>query len=216
MLVIGLTGGIGSGKSTVSHFLSQLGAVVLNADEIGHEMFKPYTAVWQEVVATFGRGILKPDDEIDRSRLGEVVFNDPQARARLNQIMHPRIYELAKERIEQCRQQGAKVVVLEAALLLETNWTPLVDEVWVTVAPEAIVIERTCNRTGLTVAQAEARIRSQLPSEERVKQADVVIDTDCDLAEVKAKAEELWRRLIAHEGKDQTNISTKGEKGDHS
>lgn len=213
-MVIGLTGGIGSGKSTVSEFLSQLGAVIVNADEVGHETFRPYTEAWQEVVGTFGRAILKPNDEIDRSKLGDVVFNDPQALARLNQIMHPRIYEMVKERVEQYRLQGVEVVVLEAPLLLEANWPSLVDEAWVTVAPDATILERVCNRTGLTLSQAQARIRSQLSSEERLKHADVVINTDCDLAEVKAKVEELWRRLIAHEGKDQADISPKREKKD--
>jgi len=201
-VVIGLTGGIGSGKSTVSQFLSQLGAAVLNLDEMGHEILKPYTEAWQEIVTTFGRGILKPDDEIDRNKLGELVFNDPQVREWLNQVMHRRIYDRAKERIEQCQSQGAEVVVLEGAVLLEARlkagWTPLTDEIWVTVAPEATLIERVCNRTGLTPAQAQARIRSQLPSEERLKHADIVIDTDCNLTEVKAKVGELWRRLIAH------------------
>jgi dephospho-CoA kinase len=196
-VVIGLTGGIGSGKSTVAQFLSQLGAVILNTDEMGHELFQPYKEAWREIVATFGRGVLQPNDEIDRSKLSEVVFNDPQARARLNQIMHPRILELVKQRIQQSRLQGAEVIVVEAALLMRVNWPPLLDEVWVTVAPEAVAIERTCNRSGLTPAQVKARIRSQLPVEEMVKQADVVIDTHCDLAELKAKVEELWGRLAS-------------------
>ena len=195
MVVIGLTGGIGSGKSTVSRILSQLGAVVLDADKVGHELLQPYTEAWQEVVATFGREILLPNDEVDRQKLGGIVFNDAQALSRLNQIMHPRMYLRMKEKIEELRKQGVEVVVLEAAVLLEANWTSLVDEVWVTTASEATVIRRARERSGLNEAQVLARIHSQLPSEERIKKTDVVIDNDCSLAELEAKVSKLWERL---------------------
>ncbi len=198
MKIIGLTGGIASGKSTVSQFLKELGAVTIDADKVGHEAFKPNTETWREVVSAFGKGILNPDGEIDRQKLGKIVFSDSQALTRLNQIVHPRIYALAKARIEDYRRQGVKVVVLEAPLLLEVDPPSLadeVDEVWVTVAPEAVVLKRLKDKTELSEAQSLARIRSQLPSEERVKHADVVIDTDCGLDEMKARVEKLWRRL---------------------
>lgn len=198
MKIIGLTGGIASGKSTVSQFLKELGAVTIDADKVGHEAFKPDTETWREVVDAFGKEILNPDGEIDRQKLGKIVFSDSQALARLNQIVHPRIYALAKARIEDYRRQGVKVVVLEAPLLLEVDSPSLadeVDEVWVTVAPEAVVLKRLKDKTELSEAQSLARIRSQLPSEERVKHADVVIDTDCGLDEMKARVEKLWRRL---------------------
>ena len=198
MKVIGLTGGIGSGKSTVSRFLEELGAVTIDADKVGHEAFKPGTETWREVVAAFGKEILNPDGEIDRQKLGKIVFSDSQALARLNQIVHPRIYALAKAKIEDYRRRGVGVVVLEAPLLLEVGRPSLadeVDEVWVTVAPEAVVLKRLEKKTGLSQAQSRARIRSQLPSKERLKHADVVINTDCRLDELKAKVEKLWRRL---------------------
>lgn len=198
MKIIGLTGGIASGKSTVSQFLKELGAVTIDADKVGHEAFKPNTETWREVVDAFGKEILAPDGEIDRQKLGKIVFSDSQALARLNQIVHPRIYALAKARIEDYRRQGVKVVVLEASLLLEVDPPSLadeVDEVWVTVAPEAVVLKRLKDKTELSEAQSLARIRSQLPSEERVKHADVVIDTDCGLDEMKVRVEKLWRRL---------------------
>src|SRR3989304_6153339 len=97
--VIGLTGGIGSGKSTVSQFLAELGAVILDADKVGHEAFKPDTELWHEVVAAFGRGILKPSDEIDRNKLSEIVFSHSESLSRLNQIMHPRMYEMVKAQL---------------------------------------------------------------------------------------------------------------------
>lgn len=193
MKVIGLTGGIGSGKSTVSQFLIELGAVILDADRVGHEAFKPDTNVWREVVATFGRQILTPNGNIDRKKLGEMVFGNPESLLRLNQIMHPRMYEIVKAQLEEYRRQGVSVVVLEAPLLLEAGWTSLVDEVWVTVAPEATVLRRLREKSGLSEQQSLARIRSQLPPEERVKHANMVINTDCSLDELKAKVKELWQ-----------------------
>jgi dephospho-CoA kinase len=197
MKVIGLTGGIGSGKSTVSRFLAELGAAIINADKIGHEVFNPDAEVWREVVAAFGKQVVAANGTIDRKKLGAIVFGNPEARIRLNQIMHPRIYDVVKAQLEEYRRQKASVVVLEAPLLLEAGWTSLVDEVWVTTASEDTVLKRLRGRTGLSEAESKARIRSQLPMEERVRYADVVIDTDCDLDKLKAKVEELWRKLQA-------------------
>jgi len=195
MKVIGLTGGIGSGKSTVSRFLAELGAVILDADKVGHEAFKPGTELWREVVAAFGRQILTPNGDINREKMGEIVFGNPESLARLNQIMHPRMYEIVKAQLEKFRGRGVKVVVLEAPLLIEAGWTSLVDEVWVTVAAEATVLSRLQEQEGLSREQSLARIHSQLSSEERIRQADVVINTDCDLDELRARVGELWRGL---------------------
>ncbi len=200
MIVIGLTGGILSGKTTVSQTLAQRGAVIIDADKIGHEAYKPDTKTWQQVVAAFGRDILEENGEIDRKKLGEIVFNDPQALSRLNQIVHPVMHSMMKQEIERLRREGAQVVVLEAAVLIEANWTDLVNEVWVTVAPEETVVKRLKNRGGLSEEEARARIRSQISSEERAKHADVIIDTDCELAEVEAKVEELWQGLQWKQG----------------
>jgi len=195
MKVIGLTGGIGSGKSTVSQFLKELGAVIIDADKAGHETFKPNTEAWREVVAAFGREVLLPNNEVDRSKLGEIVFNDAEAMTRLNRIMHPRIYQTVQSRLEKLRQQGVAVVVLEAAILIEADWTPLVDEVWVTVTPESMVLERLEKQRGLEKEQTLSRIRSQMSAEERTKHADVVINNDGNLEAVKAKVRELWAGL---------------------
>jgi len=197
MKVIGLTGGIGSGKSTVSKFLAELGAVIIDADKVGHEALKPDTEAWREVVAAFGRQILTPDGDINREKLGEIVFRNPESLSRLNQIMHPRMYDIVKAQLEGYRKQGVGVVVLEAPLLIEANWTSLVDEVWVTVAPQSTVLGRLKEKLGLSEPESLARIHSQLPSEERVKHADVIIDTDCDLDELRAKVEKLWEGLHA-------------------
>ena len=195
--VIGLAGGIGSGKSTVSQCLAELGAVILDADKIGHEAFKPNTEAWHEVVATFGKQILTPSGEVDRKKLGEIVFGNAESLSRLNQIMHPRMVDMIKAQIEEYRQQGIDVVALEAAVLIEANWTSLVDEVWVTVASEAMVLKRLKQQRGLEEERTLARIRSQLSAEERVKHADVVINNDGSPDELKAKVKELWERLHA-------------------
>jgi len=195
MKVIGLTGGIGSGKSTVSQFLAELGAVIIDADKVGHEALKPDTEIWQEVVAAFGTAIVKPNGEIDRKKLGEIVFGNPKALARLNKIMHPPMYQMVKAQIEEYQRQGVKVVVLEVPLLIEAGWTSLVDVVWVTVAPEPTVVRRLKEKGELSEPESLARIRSQLSSEERVRHADVVIDTDCPLGDLREKVREQWQRL---------------------
>ncbi len=204
MKVIGLTGGIGTGKSTVSRFLKELGAVIIDTDKVGHELFKPDTDAWREVLAAFGRQILTPQGEVDRNKLGEIVFANPEARAQLNRIMHPRIRNWVKAEIKEYRRQGVKLLVLEVPLLVEVplsmragqpSLSDEVDEVWVTVAPETTVLKRLKERSGISEEQTLARIRSQLSSEERARRADVIIDTDCSLDELRTRVRELWRKL---------------------
>ncbi len=192
MKVIGLTGGIGSGKSTVSRFLAETGAAVINADEVAHEALQSDIELQQEIVADFGDQILTAEGRIDRQRLGGIVFTDPDALARLNRIMHPRLLEMVQAQLESYRQQKTEMVVLEVPLLIEVGWTALVDEVWVTVASEATVLGRLQQQVGLSAKQALARIRAQMPTEERTKHADVVIDTDCSLDELKARVAAKW------------------------
>ena len=195
MKVIGLTGGISSGKSTMAQFLAELGAVIINADEVGHEVSQSGTDVWREVIAAFGSQVITHDKVIDREKLATIIFNDAEARVKLNRIMHPPIYRMVRAQIDRYRRQGIKVVVLEAPLLLEVGWTSLVDEVWVTTTDETKVLERLRKRSGLSESAARARIRSQLPSKERIKHTDVAIDNDGNLAELKIKVEELWENL---------------------
>ncbi|MBN1862529.1 MAG: dephospho-CoA kinase [Dehalococcoidales bacterium] len=195
MKVIGLTGGIASGKSTVSRFLAELGAVVIDADKIGHEVLGSDGKVRRELTAAFGKQILTPGGSVSRRKLGKLVFADPEALTKLNRIMHPRIVARVEAQLERCRRDGVKVVVVEAALLLETGWALLVDEVWVTVANEAIVIKRLKGRSGLSKSESRARLSAQLPVAEMIEQADLVINTDCCLDELEAKVAGLWRGL---------------------
>ena len=193
MTVVGLTGSICSGKSTIAKSLAQMGATVINADEIGHEAYQPHCETWQQVVDAFGKSILTAGDEIDRKKLGDLVFRDPEALKRLNGIMHPGMHRVAEKRIEKSRRDGAEVIVLEAPLLIEAEWLDLVDEVWVAKASELNSLKRCRERSGLSEAQARSRMSSQLSPDEKAKYADVVIDTNVSLAEVEAKVKELWR-----------------------
>ena len=197
MKVIGLTGGIGSGKSTVSRFLAELGAVIIDADKVGHEALKPDTELWREVVAAFGRQILTPSGDIDREKLGEIVFSNPDSLARLNRIMHPCLYNIVKAQLEEYRRQGIGVVVLEVPLLIEAGWTSLVDEVWVTVASKATVLKRLEKQVRLSKSKSLARIRSQLSSAERTRHANVIIDTDGEFDELRANVEKLWDKRVS-------------------
>jgi dephospho-CoA kinase len=196
VVIVGITGGIGSGKSTVSQMLSAKGAAVIDADKLGHELFRPNTDAWHEVVAAFGRGILDHDDEIDRASLADLVFSDPAALDRLNNIMHPRIRRVVEGKIEDFRTQGFKVVVVEAALLIEAGWIDLVDQVWVVAAPEAEAVHRLCSQKGFTEAQAVARIRSQMSPAERAKHAHRVVENDSSLDALDERVERLWRGLL--------------------
>ena len=196
MIVIGLTGGIGSGKSEVSRMLRELGATVIDADRVGHEAYRPHTESWKDLVDEFGRDILLPNGEIDRKKLGARVFSSPQELARLNAIVHPRMYTMMEERLEALRRQGTEVVVMEAAVLIEAGWTPLVDEVWVTTAPEDVAVQRIRQRNGMPGEEVRQRIRSQLSSEERAKQAAVVIENSGGMEELRERVREAWSSRV--------------------
>jgi dephospho-CoA kinase len=127
------------------------------------------------------------------------VFSDPASLTLLNQIVHPRMRQMIEDEIGHLRAKGVNVVVLEAAVLIEAKWNDLVDEIWVTVAPEDVIIDRLQNRSGFTEEQARARIRSQLPTEEKVKHADAIIDTNCSLSDVNFRVLELWEQLQKRE-----------------
>ena len=197
MFVIGLTGGIGTGKTQVSDMLEKLGAAIVNADLLGHQVYVPQSEGWREVVDAFGRDVLRPDGEIDRGKLGPIVFGDPDALQKLNAITHPKIYRLADESFKRLGEQGRDVAVLEAALLIEAKWTPLVDEVWVTTSPEDDVVRRIQERNGLDEEAVRSRISSQMPQEERAADADVVIDNAGDLKDLRSKVQKLWDTRVA-------------------
>ncbi len=196
-MVIGLTGSIGTGKSEAARQLEALGASIISADQVGHEAYTPNTEAWQQVVAAFGDTILGKDGEIDRRKLGEIVFSDPGQLEKLNEIMHPRMARMVADKIKVLRSQGVEVVVVEAALLFEAGWDTLVEEVWVTDSPEQMVIERLKKRNGLSEEEARKRISSQMDRSERLERSDFVIDNSGDMAGLESAIKELWDRRVA-------------------
>ncbi len=196
MIVIGLTGGIGTGKSEVARIFQELGAVLINADQIGHQAYIPHSEIWQEVVKAFGEAILQPTGEIDRKKLGNIVFADPDQLTRLNQIMHPRMARMVAQQVQELREQGADVVVVEAALLFEAGWDSLVGEVWSTESPENLVIKRLQSRSGLSQEEAKKRIDSQMSAEERKSRSQVVVDNSGDLAELDRVVRSIWDHRV--------------------
>ena len=196
MLIIGLTGGIGTGKSEVSRLLESLGAALINADQIGHEAYTPHTETWNLVVDAFGEGILQESGEIDRRKLGAIVFSDPEEMAKLNGIMHPRMARMVSDRIESLREDGAEVAVVEAAVLFEAGWEILVDEVWSTDSPVEAVVERLQAARGIGSEEAQKRIASQMDREERLGRSDVVVDNSGDVADLERTVRGLWESRV--------------------
>lgn len=196
MLTIGLTGGIGTGKSEVSRILGKLGANVIDADQVGHEAYRPDTPIWQEIVTTFGEGILQDNGEVDRKKLGAIVFHDSQSMIILNAIMHPKMADIIRPTIEQFREQGSEAVVLEAALLFEAGWDALVDEVWVTYAPGEVVIGRLQLRNNLLEDEIQRRMSSQSSFEETVSRAQVVVNNSLGIEELTNEVESLWNARV--------------------
>ena len=195
MFVIGLTGGIGTGKTQVSNILKSLGATAINADQVGHEAYLPHTDTWREVVAAFGEDILDSDEQIVRAKLGAIVFSDAAHLRKLNSIVHPRIYAMISDRIESLSGDGVQVAVVEAALLIEAKWTPLADEVWVVTTPRETALSRLSAR-GMTAERAESIIESQMPQNERETYADAIIDNDSGLHELEQSVRDVWDSRI--------------------
>jgi len=200
MKVIGLTGGIGTGKSTVAKYLAELGAAVLDLDKIGHEVMKSDSPAYQRIVSEFGKDILDTRGEIDRARLAKIVFKEPESLRRLNRIVHPGIDKIIDERISTYRRQGVKVVVLEGAAMLEAGKAKQADEIWITTAPEEVVLKRLNKRSGYSEKESRARMRSQLSDKERIKRAKAVIDTGGSMDEVRARVEKEWEALMGRSG----------------
>ena len=195
MVVIGVTGNIGSGKSTVCQLLAGLGAAVIDADESARKTYKPHSPAWREIITAFGPEVLQADGEIDRARLAEVVFFRPQALRQLNRIVHPRAKKIVREQIEEHRRRETKVVALEATLLIEAKWTALVDRVWLVIASREKVLQRFAGDSQAKRSQVLARLDSQVPAEEKLKYADEVIYNDGDMARLREKITGLWNKL---------------------
>ena len=196
---IGLTGGIGCGKTTVAKMLEELGATVIHADAVGHEIYQPNSEGWRRVSAAFGAGILNSDQSIDRKLLGAIVFADPRARDQLNAIVHPLMAAEIRRRIESYRAGGLRQpIILEAAILIEANWRTLVDEVWLVVASKPAVLQRVAAERGLSPDDIDRRMRAQLGDAERRRCAQVVIDNNGSVDDLRAQVQAAWARLTAN------------------
>ena len=196
MFVIGLIGGIGSGKSSVSAMLHSLGVEIIDADKVGHEAYTPNSEGWKKVISVFGQDIVGPENEIDRKKLGGIVFSDPSEMEKLNKLMHPIIHNLVEEKIKLLSNQGVKVVVLEAAILIEANWQDLTDEIWLAKSNQEVVIERVQLRNNFTREEIIKRIQSQMSNDEREKHSDIVIDNNGTIEQLEEKVKTLWQSRV--------------------
>lgn len=196
-LILGVTGGIASGKSLVTETFRSLGALVVSADELAREAVRPGSETLRRLVGQFGREILQTDGSLDRKALAERVFTDAGAREALNRITHPAIAALAEKRLQELSRQAGRLVVYEAPLLFEAGAEKRVDAVLVVRIAEPLQVERLMRRDGLSEAQARARIASQMPQAEKVARADYVIDNSGSPEATSEQVRKIFRQLGA-------------------
>lgn len=196
MLLVGLTGGVATGKSTVARMFKRFGAVVIDADQLARDMVQPDRPAWRAIVRSFGKGVLNPDRTMDRHALGVIVFHDKSKLRRLEQIIHPRV---AREQARLARQAARKdpraVVVYDVPLLFEAGITRRVDKIIVVTADQETQIARLKKRNGLSRSQALRRIRSQMPLARKIGRADVVLDGTRSRSFLRAQVRKLYRSL---------------------
>ena len=195
MLLVGLTGGIASGKTTVSAMLAERGAEVIDADHIARQVVMPGTPAWCKIRDHFGPGVLHPDGQLDRQALADIVFADKSKLALLNEITHPAIFARIADRLEAHHGQDV-VVVLDAALLIEAGLAEGVDVVVVVHSPREIQVERLAAK-GVGATDARNRIAAQLEPEKRLARADIVIDNGGSLEDLGRQVDKLWEQLQA-------------------
>ncbi|MCG8346987.1 MAG: dephospho-CoA kinase [Chloroflexales bacterium] len=210
LYLIGLTGGIACGKSTVLTILAELGAHTIDADQVTHRLQQPGTPVYQQIVDAFGPDILvSPDGPLDRRKLGAIVFNDPVALQRLEQIVHPAVHATIVAWLDQSADQAPQrrsdtptpapprhIAVIDAVKLLEAGWKKDVDAIWVVTCAEEQQVKRLIRTRGMSEAEARQRIAAQPPQSSRIAQADVVIDNSGTLEQVWAQIEAAWQKIV--------------------
>ena len=196
MRLIGLTGGIASGKSTVARLLERLGASVVDADLLAREVVEPGEEALKAIAHRFGEEVLNSDGTLNRARLGEMVFSDPTARRDLEAITHPAIRKKADERIARLESAGVETAFYMAPLLFEVGLAPRFPEIWVVYVSPETQLERLMSRDGLERAAALARISSQMPMEQKKALGQVVVDNSGSKEELEAQVKRLWREEI--------------------
>jgi len=201
MLTIGLTGGIGSGKSTVTQILGEFGAPIVDADKVAHTTYAPGAPAYDAVIAAFGPEVVAPDRTIDRRKLGALVFGNPEQLGKLTSIVWPATFESIRRTVADLRARGAMLpIVVEAAILIEANWQPLFDEIWLVRAAREQVLARIERQRGLKPAETEARIRAQLSDEDRARHASLVIENNGSLDELRDLLKTVWAAALKRNG----------------
>jgi dephospho-CoA kinase len=196
MKVIGLTGNIASGKSVVASMFEKLGARVIDVDDIARKIVEPEKTAWKEIVGVFGKDILNPDKTINRKSLGDLIFNDEEKRTILNDITHPRIITVVRDKVREYRNQNVELTLIEAALIVEKGGLKdLIDGLIVVIADKESQFERLTERDGLSKEEAISRINSQMPAEEKVQYADYIIDNSGAPEQTLKQVERLWWEL---------------------
>jgi dephospho-CoA kinase len=195
VLVIGLTGGIGTGKSELSHILRDLGAVVIESDKVAHQSYELGTTAHGLIVKLFGEDVLDGSGFIDRKSLGKIVFADTARRLKLEKIVWPATRELTLALLEKETVRGTRVVVVEVPKLFESGWDKLADVVWTVEAPQSVVIQRVERRSGMSESDTKARIAAQFTRQERVDRADIVIENDATLEDLRNQVSKLWESI---------------------
>lgn len=197
MKLVGLTGGIASGKSTVAKILQSLGAAIVNADDLAREVVEPGHEAWKEIVASFGADILQSDQTLDRQKLRTLIFNQPEARKRLESIIHPRVRALAEERIRQYAAAGYPVVIYEVPLLFEGNLQEWLRPVILVACDVETQTARLQKRDHLTVADAEKHIAAQMSLKDKRRLADYVIENNGSLEDLERQTRQILEELKA-------------------
>ena len=193
MFVIGLTGGIGTGKTEVTHVLRELGAVVIESDKVAHLSYRPGTDAYEDIIDQFGREILDESGVIDRAKLGGLVFAVPELRIHLEMIVWPAARSWIEERLIQEKERGTKIVVIEVPKLFEAGWDDLADAVWTIEAPSDLISQRVNIRSNLGEAEKNARVKAQITSVERAERADLLIENTAKLADLREQITNLWQ-----------------------
>lgn len=197
MLIVALTGGIASGKSVVADVLARHGCTIHSADQTARRLMEPGRPAWEKVVARFGRKILRPDQTIDRSGLARIIFNDEEARAFLNRLIHPLVLEEKRAAIERLAKEGrVKIFVSEAALTIEAGFAGYFDKIIVVYCRPEIQIQRLMERDHIERAEASKKIQSQMPAEDKRKYADYVVDTSGTVEETIRQSERVYHALL--------------------
>lgn len=196
MRIIGLTGNIACGKSTVSNMLRELGAYIIDADVVARKVMRSGEPAWEAVYEQFGDEYIREDGEIDRAKLGELVFESSHALEKLNGIVHPIIVKTIEDELNCLIREGKhKVIVIDAALLIETGCQRLVDEVWLVTLPYEVQLKRLMKRDNLTKREAKQRIESQMPQYEKKEHAHVIIDNSMAIEYTREQVEHMWNEL---------------------